>query len=266
MSLDFRLSLLIISVCLVVALLMYATGVKRGKTEAVLHRSNFPNHGDAATTLFYYLLFCLLYLPISTGGADAADTPAEPVSRLQQELINIAFNLLIYAPLLLRFALLPRPDKLRISWRTSIRLLGTGMAWVFIFIILYQLTGLYSLIVDFSGAPELQQVSSEVINAQSGVHLAALAVSTLIIAPVCEEVFHRGFLFTILLHRCGFVPAAVMSGLLFGALHFALPQFLPLSFLGFILAWVYYRSRSLWLPIALHAIFNAFNFGMLVLL
>lgn len=265
MSQDLRLALLIAGLCLIGALLMYAADVKRGTSVTVLHRGHFPNPGDAATALFYYLFFCLLYLPVGVANA-AADTPAESGSGLSLEISNIAFTLVIYAPLLLRWALLPHSGRRRISLLNAARLLGTGLAGVFAFIILYQLSGLYGFIVNLSGAPALQQVSSEVINAQGGAHLAALGVSTLLIAPVCEEVFHRGFVFTTLLHRCGFVPAALMSGLLFGALHFALPQFLPLSFLGFTLAWVYYRSRSLWLPIVLHALFNAFNFVMLVLL
>jgi membrane protease YdiL (CAAX protease family) len=50
--------------------------------------------------------------------------------------------------------------------------------------------------------------------------------------------------------------AAILSGLLFGAAHMEVMTILPLAFLGYLLAMAYHQSRSLWLPIGLHACNN----------
>ncbi|HPA16396.1 MAG TPA: CPBP family intramembrane metalloprotease [Verrucomicrobiae bacterium] len=86
--------------------------------------------------------------------------------------------------------------------------------------------------------------------------LAGFAVLAVVIAPISEEMFFRG-----LLHGWfkSFMPTRLsiaITSLLFGAVHWHAPAFLPLTLLGFSLAMIYETTRSLWPAIALHAIFN----------
>ncbi|MCC6353004.1 MAG: CPBP family intramembrane metalloprotease [Verrucomicrobiae bacterium] len=86
--------------------------------------------------------------------------------------------------------------------------------------------------------------------------LAGFAVMAVIVAPVSEEMFFRG-----LLHGWfkSFMPtrlSVAITSLLFGAVHWHAPAFLPLTVLGLSLALIYEATRSLWPAIALHAIFN----------
>jgi membrane protease YdiL (CAAX protease family) len=90
----------------------------------------------------------------------------------------------------------------------------------------------------------------------------ALPVQILLIAiaaPVSEEVCFRGMLFGGLRTRMPRIAAALLSGLIFGALHAltgitAVP---PLIFFGFVLALLYERTGSILPGILLHMLNNS---------
>ena len=52
------------------------------------------------------------------------------------------------------------------------------------------------------------------------------------------------------------VPAMLVTGLLFGVVHLDLAFMFQLSALGAVLCFVYERSGSLLVPIAIHAVWN----------
>jgi membrane protease YdiL (CAAX protease family) len=84
------------------------------------------------------------------------------------------------------------------------------------------------------------------------------------VAPLVEEFFFRGFLYQAFRNRIGVWAAAGASGLIFGAIHFK-PEFLiPLASLGFLLAWLFQKTGSLWPCIAVHAINNTLAFAVLL--
>jgi membrane protease YdiL (CAAX protease family) len=91
--------------------------------------------------------------------------------------------------------------------------------------------------------------------------LVAQVILAVAVAPVAEEVFFRGLLFRSL-RRHGFVTAALISGLLFGAVHLVgapslegLLLQLPLAGVGVALAWLAER-RGLTASIGAHVAFN----------
>jgi membrane protease YdiL (CAAX protease family) len=94
--------------------------------------------------------------------------------------------------------------------------------------------------------------------------LAAAALVT-VLAPVCEELFFRGYFFTALRNWRGTRPAALVTGLTFGAVHAGSAPavyLVPLAFLGVVLCLLYARTGSLYPCIALHVINNALAFGV----
>lgn len=96
--------------------------------------------------------------------------------------------------------------------------------------------------------------------------LIASAALTCVIAPICEELLFRGFVFTALRKLRGPWPAAVLTGLLFGAVHATsapIESLLPLAMLGFLLCLLYRATGSLYPCIAAHAFNNAIAFGAL---
>src|SRR4051794_19942224 len=75
--------------------------------------------------------------------------------------------------------------------------------------------------------------------------LVAVAVLVCVMAPIAEELFFRGFCFTALRRWLGVIPAVLLTGLIFGAIHAGSADavFLaPLAFLGAALCVLYYRT------------------------
>jgi membrane protease YdiL (CAAX protease family) len=96
--------------------------------------------------------------------------------------------------------------------------------------------------------------------------LVAAALLTCVLAPVCEEFLFRGYMFTALRNLGGVLPAAVVTGLVFGGVHaVSAPAvyLIPLAFLGFGLCLLYWRTGSLLPCIAAHALNNSIAFGSL---
>jgi uncharacterized protein len=92
------------------------------------------------------------------------------------------------------------------------------------------------------------------VGAVAAVLLIAIA------APISEEIFFRGFIFGGMRRRLSFVPAALISGVIFGAFHFtgaSSATVVPLlAVLGVALCFVYEETGSIYPTIAMHAINN----------
>ena len=86
-----------------------------------------------------------------------------------------------------------------------------------------------------------------------------------VVAPIAEEAFFRGVVFNAWLREAGRRIAYIGSAVLFGVIHLNLVAFVPIVVLGFILAYVYERTRNLWAPIVVHAVFNGINVAIFYL-
>jgi membrane protease YdiL (CAAX protease family) len=126
-----------------------------------------------------------------------------------------------------------------------------------------------ALLLSLLLQPEQKDIA-ESLGADSDSALWITILAGILIAPVtafCEEIFFRGLLFGGIRQRLSLWPAAIASGVIFGALHLTagdLAVALQLSILGVIFAWAYERSGSLWVPIALHLLNNTIAFITLV--
>lgn len=78
-----------------------------------------------------------------------------------------------------------------------------------------------------------------------------------VVAPVCEEILFRGFLFNGLRARMGVWGAAIVSSLIFGGLHdYSWFGMATIALFGMLTCWVFVRTGSLWPGILLHALSN----------
>jgi membrane protease YdiL (CAAX protease family) len=84
-----------------------------------------------------------------------------------------------------------------------------------------------------------------------------LYVSVVLIAPFVEETFFRGFVFAGLRERYDWRWAAAISGALFAAAHLEVTFFIPSFLLGFLFAYLYQRSNSVWPGMIIHFSVNA---------
>jgi uncharacterized protein len=108
----------------------------------------------------------------------------------------------------------------------------------------------------------LQQLGTN----QSTALLLASALLTCVMAPICEEVLFRGFFFPALSNWRGWLPAALITGIVFGGVHAGsapVVDLVPLAALGFALCVLYRYTGSLYPCIAAHALNNSFAFGEL---
>ena len=86
--------------------------------------------------------------------------------------------------------------------------------------------------------------------------LAAVGVG----APLAEELFFRGFLFSALARsRAGLGGATMLTAITWAALHAGYSAFgiIEVVLIGFYFSWLLVRTGSLWVPIFCHATYNS---------
>lgn len=94
-------------------------------------------------------------------------------------------------------------------------------------------------------------------------HIGTALLGGALAVPVLEELLFRGVVLAGLLRSRRPWVAIAQSALLFGIFHFNPSQSLNAALAGLLLGWLYYRTRSLGLCIALHALFNGIEFAAL---
>jgi len=125
---------------------------------------------------------------------------------------------------------------------------------------------LFSLIWAALFNPGKEKLLEQLGTNESTALLLLSAALTCVIAPICEEFLFRGFIFTALRNWRGVWPAAILSGLLFGAVHAGSApavDLVPLAGLGFGLCLLYRATGSLYPCIAAHSLNNSLAFGSL---
>jgi CAAX protease family protein len=115
-----------------------------------------------------------------------------------------------------------------------------------------------------TNAPDMVSKSVNRISSGSvsGVLILLLFLTLVVLAPVCEEIFFRGYLYPALRNRMDRQPAMLLNGLLFAAAHFEIIGFLPRFLLGYGLCYIYERQHNLSGPMMGHALYN----GLILLL
>lgn len=169
--------------------------------------------------------------------------------------VGILFVELLYLlPLVLIFAWRRIPWKYLGFGKFSLQTMGLGCGLLiagYMIIILHNAI-LYAWGVDTQG-DQISQIFSKL---KSPIWLFLVGV---VVAPVVEEIFFRGFLFQGFRQKYGWVAAILLSSFIFAAAHLDPVSFIPTFILGSVLAYVYHRSNSLWPGIIFHFMVNAFG-------
>ncbi len=173
----------------------------------------------------------------------------------------------LYFSLNFLFVLVIFRDFLQKSLGQTGRNLGPFLICVLAGFLLYWLStyGVSSAIARVS--PDYANLNDRSIAQLAAGNLAVMAFATVLLVPVAEEVLHRGLIFGTLYPKNG-AAAYIFSSAIFAAIHLVsyigvyTPLNLALSFLqylpaGWILAWAYRTSGSIYAPILIHAAINA---------
>jgi uncharacterized protein len=116
---------------------------------------------------------------------------------------------------------------------------------------------LYSAIITFFHLN--LQTNDQVIlehSKQEPLTTYATLFAAVFIAPFCEEIFFRGFVFPGLRHRMPVGAAIVISSLLFAIAHADPGSFPVLLIIGLALAFIRWRTASIWPGMFLHMLNN----------
>jgi membrane protease YdiL (CAAX protease family) len=107
----------------------------------------------------------------------------------------------------------------------------------------------------------------EQLGSNEGAGLLVLSAGlTCVVAPICEEILFRGYIFTSLRNWRGTLPAALITGVLFGGVHAGSAPALdlvPLAGLGVGLCLLYRRTGSLYPCFVAHSLNNSIAFAAL---
>jgi membrane protease YdiL (CAAX protease family) len=95
--------------------------------------------------------------------------------------------------------------------------------------------------------------------------IAATIMFAVVVAPACEEVFFRGY-FAGRLRGLGFVPASLISAVLFAVFHLGTQEFrdpasiIILVIFGLVYALIFLLTRSVYVTTSIHAAWNLFAY------
>lgn len=115
------------------------------------------------------------------------------------------------------------------------------------------------------GQPDDQTLVTDLRDEDALGVVIAWAVLICLLAPIVEEFFFRGFMFTVLYRRMGVVWAVIVDGIVFGIGHAGgaeIVQLLALAAFGMGLCLLYWRTQSIIPCMALHALNNSITFGV----
>jgi uncharacterized protein len=92
----------------------------------------------------------------------------------------------------------------------------------------------------------------------SGFNLIILFTSYSIITPITEEIFIRGFVFTMLRRDYTFISSMLLTFIVFSFFHLDPRMFVLLFVANIILCYIYDKKRNLLYPIIIHVLYNMF--------
>jgi hypothetical protein len=123
------------------------------------------------------------------------------------------------------------------------------------------------VVVLIFGEPEKQDIVEELTSEHSLLVLTSFGLLVCVLAPICEEIFFRGFMFRVFADRMGVAAAALLSGAIFGLVHLPgspIVTGVVLMGLGVGFALLRWWTGSLLPSMALHAANNSLSFSVTV--
>ena len=239
-----------------------------------------PPPGMIAAGIFFLALICV-GVAVDVGMVLYGIKRPTHTSELRNELtarvlpwqiVLIFFGLLtgfyLLASWLFHFAGIRGGELFGLDWKKIPARLGlSALFYLAMLPPLWLISALYQLLLQKAGIPFSLQDVAEVLTAPASWPLrTALFFIVICVAPAFEEIVFRGILLPFAVRRLGFWPGIFLISLIFGGLHLHLPSFLPLFLLSVVFCLAYARTRSLWVPVGMHMLFNAVTVVLVLLI
>lgn len=211
--------------------------------------------GDLLWMGFLFLIFGLL----SLGSAAASPAEAPRLPGAPDLLLSIAMQIFLAG---MTIAVISRRIRL-VEW---LGLRWKHWPWVLLIapatvIGMWMIFGVLAAVgymdwIKQLGADPLQESVRLLQTTRDPLIIAMMVLAAVIVAPVCEEVVFRGYLYPAAKKFAGTWVAGGCTALLFAAAHANLAALLPLFLFGVVLVVLYEKTGSIWAPVAVHLCFN----------
>ena len=225
---------------------------------------------DADVVRIAVLWFTLqIFLPSALEGAVLAMIPQDLLAPAA-----LAYTLAVQGAVLLAIVIARRRSgivpRTAFGWGTlpPARAIGIGVRWCAIALpAILIAAGAWKSLLQIAGVDIRDQEAVLLFQQcpEGAVRIVFLAVA-LIGAPLMEELLFRGLLLPAAVRALGLRQGLYAVALLFSVVHLHVPNLVPLFVLGLALGAGYLASGNLWVPIAMHAVFNGINLLALVML
>lgn len=149
-------------------------------------------------------------------------------------------------------------NKPKMPWPNSIGWIFIGFALAYAGQIVAGLIEQNLLGIDTASENTAQII--ELVNS-----MPAFVIIVAVIGPILEELVFRKAIFGSLYKRTNFFIAAIISSLIFAAVHLDFTHLLVYTMIGFVFAYLYVKTGRIIVPIIVHSIMNAFVVGIQVL-
>jgi membrane protease YdiL (CAAX protease family) len=143
-----------------------------------------------------------------------------------------------------------------------IRRIWPAVGWATVALVAFN--GFALLLAEVFGQPKEQALVDDIRAEDALAIVIAWGLLVCVLAPIVEEVFFRGFMFTVFARRMGVAWAALLDGVVFGIGHAGgaeVIQLVALGAFGVALCLLYWRTQSIIPGMALHALNNSIAFG-----
>jgi membrane protease YdiL (CAAX protease family) len=153
-------------------------------------------------------------------------------------------------------------SQMGLTWDSLWRKIGIGVAAGVGIIVV---SSILELVLRQLGVMQTQMEMFAPVQQAPIPQFLVLAVVVAVFAPIAEEIFFRGYVFSAYRNQKGLWQAFLFSSVIFAVVHLNLPAVVPLFVVGIALAGVYYITGSLVSCMVAHGVNNAVGILLLYL-
>ncbi len=145
------------------------------------------------------------------------------------------------------------------SFENKIRIVVNGIVGgflIFFGVMVINLIMAVILLNVFHIIPPQQEVITLLLESNNLWLFLSYAILIVVIAPIVEETFFRGLIYSFIRSKYGVFKGLLVSGMIFGLAHQSLWAFVGTTLGGIGLAYLYEKSKSLYTSILAHMVWN----------
>ena len=143
---------------------------------------------------------------------------------------------------------------------------GVGVVALALPVVFFLLSLGQIILISFGFEPGIQDSVTRLRDSGEASEVFRVVLLGVVAAPLVEEFLFRGIIYRRLCVHLHTVTANVIQAALFSFVHFYWAGFVPLFFLGFVLARLYEKSGSIYSCVVAHMLFNLFNIAFVLII